>query len=294
MFRNVRWYTFDGRWPESEEKLSEALEKAAFRPCGPLTERSNGWEPVAPEAGDSLARRVAGADLLQMRSQSRVLPHAAVNEELEIRVNEYRQKAGEEPSSRQKRRFKNDARDELLPKALLKSDRIKGFIDAKEKLIGIDSGQEANAERFLRRLTAAVDGLSIKPLQFASPLEQFLGKVLFGDSPSQFVAGQECRLQDLTDPRAIVRCMNVDLSDPTFRRNISDGMRLTHLAIVYDNVVSLVLDLDGNITKLKFVGEEDDAELETATERLDADFVLLTGVLRNLLKDLSKQLGVAA
>ena len=294
MFRNVRWYTFEGPWPESEDKLSEALQKAAFRPCGPLTERSNGWEAVAADVSESLARRVAGADLLRLGSQSRVLPHAAVNEELEMRVAEYRKKAGEEPSSRQKRRFKNDARDELLPKALLKSDRINGFVDPKEHLIGIDSGQEANAERFLRRLTAAVDGLSIKPLQFANPLEQFLGKVLFGDCPSQFVAGRECRLQDLTDPKAIVRCMNVDLSDPTFRRNIADGMRLTHLAIEYDNVASLVLDMDGNITKLKFIGDEDEAELESATERLDADFVLLTGVLRNLLKDLSKQHGKTA
>ena len=98
MFRNVRWYTFEGRWPESEEDLSKALEKAAFRPCGPLTERSNGWEAVAPDVSESLARRVAGADLLRLRSQSRVLPHAAVNEELEIRVNEYRKKSGEEPS----------------------------------------------------------------------------------------------------------------------------------------------------------------------------------------------------
>ena len=294
MFRNVRWYTFEGPWPESEQGLSDALQKAAFKPCGPLTERSNGWEPVAPDVSDSLARRVAGADLLQMRSQSRVLPHAAVNEELEARVNEYRKKAGEEPSSRQKRRFKNDARDELLPKALLKSDRIKGFVNAKERLIAIDTGQEANAERFLRRVTAAVDGLSIKPMQFAGPMEQFLGKVLHADCPAQFVAGRECRLQDLTDPRAIVRCTNVGLSDPSFRRHIADGMRLTHLAIEYDNVASLVLDLDGNITKLKFVGDETDTELETATERLDADFVLLTGVLNNLLKDLAKQLGTTA
>ena len=294
MFRNVRWYTFEGPWPGSEQDLSDALRTAAFKPCGPLTERSNGWEPVAPETGGALARRVAGADLLQMRSQSRVLPHAAVNEELEARVDAYRRKAGEEPSSRQKRRFKNDARDELLPKALLKSDRIKGFVMPKERMIGIDTAQEANAERFLRRVTAAVDGLSIKPLQFAGPMEQFLGKVLFADCPAQFVAGRECRLQDLTDPRAIVRCTNVDLSDPSFRRHIADGMRLTHLAIDYDNVASLVLDLDGNITKLKFSGDEADAEFETATERLDADFVLLTGVLRNLLKDLGKQLGTAA
>ena len=84
MFRNVRLYSFTNPWPESEVDLSAALQKAAFKPCGPLTERSNGWEPPAAEAGDSLARRVNGADLIRLRSQSRVLPAAAVNEELEV------------------------------------------------------------------------------------------------------------------------------------------------------------------------------------------------------------------
>ena len=69
-------------------------------------------------------------------------------------------------SAREKRRLKNEARDELLPKAFLKSDRVHGYVDPGQKIIGIDSGQEANAERFLRRLTAAIDGLNIQPLRF--------------------------------------------------------------------------------------------------------------------------------
>ena len=86
MFRNVRLFTIDNPWPDSEEALADALASAAFRACGPLTERSSGFESAAPEAGDSLARRVGGADLLRLRSQSRVLPAAAVNEELEARI----------------------------------------------------------------------------------------------------------------------------------------------------------------------------------------------------------------
>ena len=112
MFRNVRLYSFDNPLPESEEDFSKALQSAAFKPCGPLTERSSGWEPPAPEAGNALARRVNGADLVRLRSQSRVLPAAAVNEELEVRVDDYRNRIGEEPSGREKRRPKAEARDE--------------------------------------------------------------------------------------------------------------------------------------------------------------------------------------
>ncbi len=292
MFRNLRWYRFEGQWPDTEEHLSEALETAAFKPCGPLTERSNGWEPILPDVSDSLARRVSGVDLLRLRSQSRILPAAAVNEELEARVLAYRERTQEQPSAREKRRLKAEARDELMPKAMLKSDRIRGYVDPAMQLIGVDAAQEANAERFLRRLTAAVDGLTIQPLAFREPVEQLLAKILFGDSPRQFHAGTECRMQDLKDRRAVVRWTNFDLTEPSIRNHVADGMRLTHMAVEYDNLLSCVIDQDGVLTKLKFIGADDDTDLDhDPAARLDAEFVLLAGTLKNLANDLGKLLG---
>ena len=89
MFRNVRFYHLDGNWPDAEEAVSEKLQQSAFEPCGPLTERRSGWVPIDADSSDSLARRVNGADLMKLRSQSRVLPAAAINEELEKRIDEY-------------------------------------------------------------------------------------------------------------------------------------------------------------------------------------------------------------
>ena len=69
-------------------------------------------------------------------------------------------------------------------------------------------------------------------------------------------------------------------------------MRLTHLGIVYDNVLSFVLDENGIFTKVKFIGMDDDSEHDgDALSRMDAEFVLLTGTLRRLLVDVSKLLG---
>ena len=292
MFRNLRFYRWQGTWPETEDKLSEYLEKSAFKPCGPLTERSSGWVPVAPDASELLARRINGADLLRLRSQSRVLPAAVVNEELEQRVEAYRERMQEAPSAREKRRLKNEARDDLMPKAMLKSDRIWGYADPGEQVIGIDTAQEANAERFLRRLTAAVDGLSIAPLTFREPVDPLLVRIFFGDAPRQFRAGRDCRMQDLADSRSIARWTDFDLSDPSIRRHVSDGMRLTHLAIEYDNTMSCVLSEDGIVSKLKFLGaDEEPQDNDDPIARQDAEFVLLSGTLRHFLGDLKKLLG---
>jgi len=99
-------------------------------------------------------------------------------------------------------------------------------------------------------------------------------------------------MQDARDSGSIVRWTNFDLTDSSIRDHVAHGMRLTHLGIVYDNVMSCVLDENGVITKLKFIGMDDDSEDHLdPLARLDAEFVMITGTLRMLIADLKKLLG---
>ncbi len=106
MFRNLRFYRVTSPWPDSEEKLSEILSENAFTPCGSFAERSAGWEAPGGNENDPLCRRLNGADLFQLRTQSRVLPVAAINEALEERVAEFRTRMELEPTRAEVRRLK--------------------------------------------------------------------------------------------------------------------------------------------------------------------------------------------
>ncbi len=292
MFRNVRFFHVDGDWPDSEDAVSEKLQRSAFEPCGPLTERRSGWVPIDAESSTSLARRVNGADLIKLRSQSRVLPAAAVREELEKRIEEYQARMQEKPSARETRRLKAETRDELLPKAMLKSDRIHGYVDLKQKLLGIDAAQNAAAERFLLHLRTPFDGITITPLQFERPIGELLNKIFFGSAPRQFAVGRECRMQDPAEPRSVVRWTDFDLNDSTIKDHVANGMRLTHLAIVYDNLLSCVMDEEGVIRKMRFLGADDVGDDDgDPLARMDAEFVLMTGTLRHMLADMRGLLG---
>lgn len=293
MLRTIRFYRLEGEWPDTEEALSAELGKAAFQPCGPLTERSSGWTPIDRNAGESLARRLFGADLLKLRSQSRVLPPAVVNEALEERLDEYRGRMQQEPGRREKKRLKAETRDELLPKALLRSDRIWGYYDHTHRLIGVDSAQAAAAERFLRYLRIPFEGYETRPLKFNEPIDALLRNFFLEKIPAPFSLGRECRMQDASDSVSTVRWNDFDLSDSTIRRHVADGMRLTHLALVYDNILSFVLDENGVLGKLRLLGADDDAgpDNNDPLARLDAEFVLMAGTVRRLVEDLAKLLG---
>ena len=293
MFRNIRFYRVTGHWPDTEKNLSEALSSREFTPCGRFSERSAGWEAPTGNEGDPLCRHIAGADLIQLRTQSRVLPPAAVKEALEVRIHEYRERAGEEPSGREVRKLKEQTRDELLSRSLLKSDRTRGFFLHKEKILGVDASSPATAEWFLEHLRMALDSPNCVPLTFSEEPAVLLNRLFMGQPVHRFQVGRECRLQEASDKRSVVTWRELDLEEFNVRQHLNEGLKLTHLGIVYDDSVSFLLSNEAVVSKFRFLEGQaaDVTDDEDPQAEQDAQFVLLTGIAARLLGDLSNELG---
>ena len=293
MFRNLRFYHISSPWPKTEEALSEVLSENPFSSCGPYSERTAGWEAPADFDGAPLCRRLNGADLLQLRTQSRVLPVAAVREALEEKLIEYRSRMEQDPPRSELRRLKEETRDELLPKALLRSERSRACFIHAESLLVIDAGTDSKAEWFIDQLRTCFGQFSCTPLAFNKMPGELLKRIFLGENLLGFSLGRECRMQDLSDSRSIVTWREFELTDQSIRRHVIDGMKLTHLGIGFDQLLSCVMNEDGVISKFRFIEGEaiDTADYEDPLARLDADFVLLTGTISLMLEALKKLLG---
>lgn len=293
MFRNLRFYRVTSPWPASEQDLSEGLSINAFTPCGSFSERSAGWEAPAMVEDAPLCRRLNGADLLQLRTQSRVLPLAAVKEALEERVIEFRERMREEPNRAEVRRLKEETRDKLLPKSLVKSERNRACFLHAESLLVIDAATETKAEWFLEQLRPCFEQFHCTPLTFNNPPALFMQRLFMGEPQAEFTLGRECRMQDEGDSKSIVTWKDFELSDASIRRHLAEGMKLTHLGIGFGQVLGCVISEEGAFSKFKFITGEtvDSPDEEDPVARQDADFVLLTGTLRQLVEALKKVLG---
>jgi len=293
MFRNLRFYRITSPWPKTEQALSDVLSENAFSPCSPFSERSAGWEAPGIADSDLLCRRLNGADFLQLRTQSRVLPVAAIKEAMEDKVSDYRGRMDQEPPRSELRRLKEETRDELLPKALLKSERSRACFILSESLLAIDVATINKAEWFIDQLRTCFGQFACVPLTYNNAPGDLMKRIFLGESPLGFSLGQECRMQDLTDSQSVATWRNTDLADPSIRHHVIEGMRLTHLGVVFDELLTCVLNEDAEISKLKFMtGDDvDRPDTEDPQERQDADFVLLTGAVKRLNEDLKKLLG---
>jgi recombination associated protein RdgC len=292
MLRSVRFYSIASPWPDTEAELAEKVAGAAFAPCTAFAERSSGFEPPTPEIS-SFARRIGGVDLVRLRTQTRLLPAAALNEALETRLAEYRDRMQQEPPRRVKRQLKEQTRDELLPKALLKSQRTTAVVFPSERVLAVGTASQARADEFIQRLRDALGKLEVHPLEFKLPFAELMAQLLKGRGPREFVIGKDCRMRDPSDAATTVRWQNVDLGEASVQQCLRDGMQVTHLGFEFGNAVKAVLDTNGVLSKLELPGLKEAAEDEgdDALSRLDAEITLFGGALRSLVGALRRTLG---
>ncbi len=292
MIKNIRFYRIHSDWPDSEEALHGVLENAAFKPCGTFNERSMGFEPPVEGAGDLLCRRLAGADLFRLRLQSRILPAAAVKEALAERLTQFSARTGRDPGRREKRELKEEVEADLLPKALLKSDRILAFYLRAEDVLAVATPSATNAERVLDTLRGAMGSLQAVPLACKEPAGGLLHRIFLGDGPQAFGLGRECRMKDPSDPRSTVNWLDMDLADKTVRSHVVSGLTLDRLGFQFDGLLRCTLDQDLVVRKLKLEGieEADGLDDEDPLAQHDAEFTLLAGLVSRLLGTLKKEL----
>jgi recombination associated protein RdgC len=292
-FRNLRVYRIQTEWPETEEALSDLLAAAEFKPCGAFAERSGGFEAPVDNAGELLCRRLAGNDLLQLRVQSRVLPAAAVKEALAERIEEFKQRMQSEPNRAEKRELKEEIYSQLLPQALTRSDRVQAFYLRDKKLLVVGTPSQTVAEYFLDNLGRALISLRYSPLAFKQPALDLLTRVFLQSRVDAFSLGRECRMRDPSDTAATVNWLDIDLADPSVRRHVTEGLTVDRLGLNFDQVFRLVLDSDLVVRKLRLADQESmpDEPMDDPLAKHDADFVMLSACVNQLMEGLEKSLG---
>ena len=293
MFRNLRCYTVKEPWPKSEAELSERLAERPFMPCSAFSERSAGWEPPVELEDEALCRRVGKADLLQLRTQTRLLPPAAVNEALAERVAAFRKRTGDAPTPGERKRLKEEIRDELMPKALVRSQRTQGCFLSDLSILAIDAASPSQAEWFLDQLRPCFGRFDVRPLAFKTSPSELMKRIFLGERVKGFELGRECRLQDPRDSRAVGSWRHIELDDEAIRRHVVEGMRLTHLGVVFQSQTSAVVSEDGVVSKLSVLASEESEEAwqQDPLAQLDADIFLVANTIDSLLSALKQQLG---
>lgn len=302
MFKTASYFRIadDFVLPEPEA-LEEALQLACFVPCGATQPESSGW--VAPRGKDSLvlAERIGGHLLMRLCTERRPVPSSAIKDAVDLRIEAYKKETGRERvGAKLKKEFKEDAVQELLPRAFTKRSSTLVWLDPVNKFLVVDSGSMTGADKVVTFLVEALSsiagsrtGIGVKPVQTQMSATACMSHWLSTrEAPYRFTVDQDCELKMPDDQKSAVRYSRHSLEIDEVAQHIASGKLPTQLALTWNSRVSFMLNEAAQVKKIKLL----DVVLEGSQEAgpddsFDTDAAIITGELSALLPDLLEALG---
>ena len=175
--------------------------------------QSRGWVSPFGRGEDGLMHQIGAFTLLTLGGEDKLLPPAVVNEDLADKLEALKQERGKPVGGRERKRLKDEALMDLLPRAFVRPVRLSGYIDARHGL-GRGRHRLAQGRRGLR-FGAAGDRrqllVAVPPDPEEAPRSLMTGWLTGAKLPEGFELGDECELKDPADRGAIVRARRQDL-----------------------------------------------------------------------------------
>jgi recombination associated protein RdgC len=292
-FKNLQIYRLPAPWSMTAERLAEYLAHQAFVPLSSNEVMRQGW--VAPRgAGEPLVHSVNGQFLLSLKTETKVMPSAAVRAVVKVRADELEEQQGFRPGKKAMKDLQERVADEMLPRAFSVPAITSVWIDPKNGWLVVDSATVSRADDVAKLLLKAVDKMPLESLRVQrSPVAVMTGWLENDQAPHGFTIDQDATLRASGESRAQVGYKSHTLEPDDVRRHIAAGKQCTRLAMTWNDQISFVLTEQLAVKSIKplAVLAESGAPTYNDAERFDNDFVLMSGELAKLLADLVEALG---
>lgn len=228
------------------------------------------------------------------KKETKILPAEVVNKELNERIEKLEKDYGRKIKKVEKQTLKDDVIAALLPRAFSKYQHTALWIDTKNDLIYVDASSSSRAEDVLALLRKTLGSLPVVPLAFKNEPAVVMSRwIADEDAPEWLIVKEDLELRSKADD-GVIKCKNNDLAQEEIL-TLADRGFVTKLALEWENNLSFVLNDDCTLKRLKFADQirekNDDILKEDVAQRFDADFILMTATLSELVKNLINEFG---
>jgi recombination associated protein RdgC len=287
LFKNLTVYRIGPGWSANRAVVEASLANASFVPCGATQAVSAGWTAPRGIAHGPLVEVVNREWLLTLMIEQRVLPAAVVKRRTDERVAHIEHSTGRKPGKRQTKEIKDEAVLELLPQAFTRQVSINVWLSPARRLLMIDATSPTKADEVVTHLVKALPGIVLTPMQTTqSPAAAMSEWLTTGEPPAAFSVDRECELKSADETKSVVRYARHALDTDEVRQHIAAGKVPTRLALTWRGRVSLLLTETLQIRKIAFLDGVFEGGKPNSDEAFDADALIATGELGQLIPDL--------
>ncbi|WP_394697415.1 recombination-associated protein RdgC [Pseudoxanthomonas japonensis] len=275
--------------------LEAMLSDLEFKPCEPSAMSSAGFVQPVHMDDAPFAYRTGELILVAVQTETRIVPPAVVNERLAAKVKDLEEKEGRIPSSRTRRRLKEEVIADLMARTFTTKKRTYALIDLERNLFLVNTSTRKTAENVVSHIRSALGSFPAIPLSSQdSPASRMTDWLASGNLPEGWSLGDECVLKG--PDAASVRIKGVDLHSDEVTKHIEAGMKVSRVAASAGEDYEFVLDESLAITKFAVLVESELPETEDMMAFVNAQLFLFHTYHKRLMDTLrgSFQLSLAA
>jgi recombination associated protein RdgC len=300
-FKNLVVYRLPKDWSWSSKDLEDQLWGRKLRNCSALEMFNRGWVPPSPD-DQRLVYTINRHHLIALGINQKLLPSSIIRQETQERAKELAKKQGHAVARRQVREIKENVTTELRARALTRRKVMRAWIDPDNGWLVVDSASVPRAEELVEALRDTLGSFAVTLMDTERSAHVSMGAWLtHGDAPLRFSIDQDLELQAADKTKATVRYQRHPLEAKEIKAHLSAGKFVTRLGLTWNDRLAFVLTDKLQIKRIEFLEMARDeqpvtAETEdefSADEKFSTDFVLMTGELGQLLKDVFEVLGGA-
>ena len=296
-FRNLTLFRLAEPFPLTAGMLAEKLARMVFSPCTTQTMSSHGWAPPLGRRATDLVHATGGCLLICLKTEEKLLPAGVINEIVADRVAALGERENRRVRRQERDQLRTNVLQELLPRALSRSQLHYAYIDTRLGWLLIDNINRKAVERLTHTLRATLGSLPLTPPRVANAPTVVMTAWLADNAlDADFALADECELQDPAKEGGIVRCKGQDLNSTEILAHIQAGKQVSRVALTWKDRLAFVLAEDLSLRRLRFldVVKEQLGETDTPEQLFDAEFALMSGELAELLPRLWASFGATA
>lgn len=271
------------------EDIEAALKGHVVRDPGPMELGTSGFASPYSRADDRLTVRCGKVVGFLYQARTRDIRPRAVNDEVANRVQKIADEEGRKVGARERKSIRDDVWNELLPRALVVTSNVFGWIDPVGGRVVIDTRSRRTAEAVLSNLRQALGSLpAVPPSPEESPRLILTHWLANGVLPEGIAFGDECELRDpATSAGSVARCRRQDLDSDEIREHLRSGKQCFATGLVFQDRMTLVLSEDLTVKSLRptdvLLDGAAGANYESQDEEVEGSFTLAVHEVDRLL-----------
>jgi recombination associated protein RdgC len=311
-FKNLRLYCLTQEFTLTPEELAAKLASFQFQPCSSYDRSRIGWISPVPASGQEdvvnedgevveeageppLTLAVGGYILLCAQYQERWLPASVVRDATEEKVAELEHRQARKVYRKEKRQIQEDMEAQLLPQAFTRNQQIYAYLAPQDNLLVVNAASAPRAEELVNLLRDTLGSLPVAlPDTKRSPSAVMTSWLQAQKASDHFHLDEDCELYNPLDGSNVIRCKGQDLTGDEIVAHLEAGKQVKSLGVSWNNLLACVISDDLVIKRLRFEEmQEESASFagESAAQKMDQEFALMTLELSNFFKSLFKAFG---